>query len=163
MKKMNTLLCTLALALIAFAPVVHAKMLPDADTREVRTYTLTDASFAKYVNATHKLREVKFENCVDDDDDDAQDTIASSVARIDAVPGAKAAIQAAGLSSREYVVLAYALLENGMASYLMQTPGGKLPDGVNTANVDFVRRHSAELHQLANETEDESCEKDDND
>jgi len=163
MKKMNTLLCTMALALIAFAPVVQAKMLPDPDTREVRAYTLTDASFAKYVNATHKLREVKFENCVDDDDDDAQDTIASSVARIDAVPGAKAAIQAAGLSSREYVVLAYALLENGMASYLMQTPGGKLPDGVNTANVDFVRRHSAELHQLANETEDESCEKDDND
>jgi hypothetical protein len=163
MKKMNTLLCTLALALIAFAPVVQAKMLPDADTREVRAYTLTDASFAKYVNATHKLREVKFENCVDDDDDDAQDTIASSVARIDAVPGAKAAIQAAGLSSREYVVLAYALLENGMASYLLQTPGGKLPDGVNTANVDFVRRHSSELHQLANETEDESCEKDDND
>lgn len=163
MKKMNTLLCTLALAVLAFAPLAQAKMLPDADTREVRAYTLTDASFAKYVNATHKLRDVKFENCVDDDDDDAQDTITSFVARIDAVPGAKAAIEGAGMTSREYVVLSFSLLENGMASYLMQTPGGKLPDGVNQANVDFVRRHSAELHQLANETEDESCEKDDND
>ena len=160
MKKMNTLLCTMALALIAFAPVVQAKMLPDPDTREVRAYTLTDACLrqVRECDAT-SCATVKFENCVDDDDDDAQDTIASSVARIDAVPGAKAAIQAAGLSSREYVVLAYALARRtACASYLMQKPGGKLPDGVNTANVDFVRRHSAELHQLANETEDESCD-----
>jgi hypothetical protein len=164
MKKLNLFACALGLAALAAVPAAVAKILPDADTREVRAYTLTDASFAKYVNATHKLREVKFENCVDDDDDDdAQDTIASSVARIDAVPGAKAAIQGAGLTSREYVVLSFALLENGMASYLMQTPGGKMPENINPANVEFVRKHSAELHQLANETEDESCEHDDND
>ena len=163
MKKMNTLLCTLALAVLAFAPAAHAKILPDADTREVRAYTLTDAAFTKYVNATHKLRDVKFENCVDDDDDDTEDSIAAYAARLDSVAGAKAAVQAAGMSSREYVVISFALLENGMASYLLQTPGGKLPDGVNMANVDFVQKHSAELHQLANETEDESCEKDDND
>ena len=163
MKKMNTILCTLALAVLAFAPTARAKILPDADAREVRAYTLTDASFAKYVDATHRLHDVKFENCVDDDDDEAQDSIAAYAARLDSVPGAKAAVQAAGMTSREYVVVSFSLLQNGMASYLLQTPGGKLPDGVDMANVDFIRKHSSELHQLANETEDESCEKDDND
>jgi len=162
MKVPNHRLCALGLTLLALGPAAVAKILPDADTREVRAYALTDGAFTKYVAATHTLRDIDF--CVpDEDDDDAQDTIASAVARIDAVPGAKAAMQAAGLTSREYVVLSYALLESGLASYTLQTPGGKMPDGVRPANVDFVRRHSAELHQLANETEDESCERDDND
>ena len=86
-----------------------AKCCPTPTRARCRAYTLTEAAFAKYVTATHKLRDIKFENCVDDDDDDAQDTIASSVARIDAVPGAKAAVQSAGMTSREYVVLSYAL------------------------------------------------------
>jgi hypothetical protein len=155
----------LAAALIASVPVAGAKTLPDADTREVRAYTLTDAAFAKYVKATHALRDAKFENCVagDDDDDEGADSIASAAAMIDAAPAAKAALQSAGMVSHEYVVFAFSLLENGMASYLMQTPGGKMPEGINPANVDFVRKHSAELHQLANESDEESCEHDDND
>ena len=166
MKKLNRLLCVLGLALLAAAPAAFAKLLPDADTREVRAYTLTDAGFAKYVAATHKLRDVKFQNCIagdGDEDDEGADSIASAAAMIDAVPAAKAALQSAGLSSHEYVVLAFSLLENGMASYMMQTPGGKMPEGVNPANVEFVRKHSAELHQLANESDEETCEHDDND
>jgi hypothetical protein len=163
MKKLNLLLGVLGLAALLAVPAASAKLLPDADTREVRAYTLTDAAFARYVAANRKLRDVKFGNCADDDDDDAQETIASSVARIDAVPGAKAAVQAAGMTSREFVVISFALLENGMASYMMQTPGGKMPDGINPANVDFVRKHGPELHQLADESEDESCEHDHND
>lgn len=165
MEKPTRLLCSLAVAAFAALPAAHAKMLPDADAGEVRAYTLTDAGFAKYVKATHSLRGVKFENCIagDDDDDDEVESIASATARIDAVPAAKTAIQSAGMSSHEYVVFAFALLENGMASYLMQTPGGKLPPGISPSNVEFVRKHSAELHQLANESDDESCEHDDND
>jgi len=62
----------LAVALIASVPAAGAKVLPDADTREVRAYTLTDAAFARYVKATHALHDAKFENCIagDDDDDD---------------------------------------------------------------------------------------------
>jgi hypothetical protein len=163
MKKLNLPLCALVLAFAALAPAAFSMMLPDADTREVRAYALTDGAFAKYVAATHKLRDIDFCVADEDDDDDAEDTIASSVARLDAAPGASAAVQSAGMTSREYVVFAFALLESGLASYTLQTPGGKMPDGVSPANVDFVRKHSAELHQLANETEDESCERDDND
>lgn len=164
MIKMNPLLCALA-ALIVALPAAHAKLLPDADTREVRAYTLTDAGFAKYVKATKALKDVRFQNCIagDDDDDDGADSIASAAAMIDAVPAAKAALQSAGMSSHEYVVIAFSVLENGMASYMMQTPGGKMPDGINPANVDFIRKHSAELQQLANESDEESCEHDDND
>jgi hypothetical protein len=167
MKKLNLLLFlwALGLAALASAPAAVAKMLPDADTNEVRAYKLTDAGFAKYIAATHKLRDVKFENCIagDDDDDDEPTSIASAAAKIDAVPAARAALQSAGMTSHEYVVLAFSLLENGMASYMMQTPGGKLPAGINPANVDFVRKHSAELHTLANESDEEACEHDDND
>jgi hypothetical protein len=163
MNRLNTVLCALAALLVAL-PAAQAKMLPDPDTREVRAYTLTDAGFAKYVKATKALKAAEFENCVAaDDDDDGPDSIASAAAMIDAVPAAKAALQSAGISSHEYVVFAFSLLENGMASYMMQTPGGKMPDGINPANVDFVRKHSADLQQLANESDEESCEHDDND
>ncbi len=163
MIKLNTLLCALAALLLAL-PAAQAKMLPDPDTREVRAYTLTEAGFAKYVKATRALKAAKFENCVaSDDDDDSADSIASAAAMIDAVPAATAALQSAGLSSHEYVVFAFSLLENGMASYMMQTPGGKMPDGINPANVDFIRKHTADLQQLANESDEESCENDDND
>ena len=165
MRKLNGLLCALATVIVAL-PAAHAKMLPDPDTREVRAYTLTDANFAKYVKATKALKDAQFQNCVagdGDEDDEGADSIASAAAMIDAVPAAKAALQSAGMSSHEYVVFAFSLLENGMASYMMQTPGGKLPDGINPANVDFIKRHSAELHQLANESDEETCEHDDND
>lgn len=164
MTMLSRLLCALAAAVLAALPAAHAKMLPDADTSEVRAYTLTEAGFAKYAKATRALKAAKFENCVAaDDDDDGADSIASAAAMIDAVPAARAALQSAGLSSHEYVVFAFSLLENGMASYMMQTPGGKMPDGINPANVDFVRKHSADLQQLANESDEESCEHDDND
>jgi hypothetical protein len=74
------------------------------------------------------------------------------------VPGAKAAVQSAGMTSREYVVFAFSLIQNGMAAYLLDTPGGRLPPGVSRSNVDFYRQHAGELEKLAAETEDESCE-----
>ena len=55
MKKTNRLVPTLVSLLLALAPVAQAQKLPDADTREVTAYTLTDAGFAKYSEATHNL------------------------------------------------------------------------------------------------------------
>ena len=52
------------------------------------------------------------------------------------------------MTSQEYVLFAYSL----------KTPGGKLPAGVNMANVEFFEKHSAELHRLANDTKDDNSE-----
>jgi hypothetical protein len=162
MKKLRALPAALfALSsLLLAAPAICAEQLPDADTREVQAYVLTEPALAKYMQATRGLKGIKLGEC--DDEEDA-DSISEAAAKIDAVPAAKSAVQGAGMTSREYVVFAFSLVQNGAAAYLLQTPGGKLPAGVSMANVDFYRKHSAELEQLAQETEDESCEDDDDD
>lgn len=95
-------------------------------------------------------------------DADARDVqnyvLTEAAARIDAEPRAKAAVQVAGMTSREYVVFVFSLVQNGLASYTLQTPGANLPAGVSMANVEFFRKHSAALEKLAAETEVESCE-----
>jgi hypothetical protein len=147
-----------ALAAIALcAPNARAADLADADTQAVRAAILTDAAFAKYVQATRGLAGIRLADCDDDDEDDVT-SLAAAAAKIDAVPAARAALEAAGMTSREYVLFAFALVDANFASYALQTPGGKLPAGVNMANVDFVRRHTSELRELGNETDDQSCE-----
>ena len=74
-------------------------------------------------------------------------------------PGAQAAIQSAGMTSREYVVFMFSMMQNGMAAWALSQPGGKLPPGVSQANVDFFRKHEAAMAAV---TENDPC-KDDND
>jgi hypothetical protein len=76
-------------------------------------------------------------------------------AKLDGVPAAKAAVQAAGLTSRQYVVYSLALMENGFAAYM--PAGSKLPAGINPANVAFMRSHSAEMDKLSEEIDDPDC------
>jgi len=157
MKKTNALFSMLAavIACIALGPVAQAQKLPDADSREVTAYTLTEAGFAKYVAATHNLRGIKIEDC---DDETGPKDITQTAARIDAVPGAKAAVQSAGMTSREFVVFTFSLMQNGIASHLMDRPGAKLPPGTNPANIEFFRKHAADFEQLANERDSSGCD-----
>jgi len=123
----------------------------DSDTAEVQRYVLTDAGLAKYSRATQKLAALPPDaaTCADDDDDaSGGQSIGQIVAKLDAQPGAKAAVQSAGMSLREYVVFSMSLFQNGLASWALDQPGGKLPAGVSRANVDFVRKHAAELKKL---------------
>lgn len=122
----------------------------DADTAEVQRYLLTDAGLAKYSQATKKLASLPRDSaaCSDDGDGSGSQSIDQMAAKLGAVPGAKAAVQAAGMSLREYVVFSMSLLQNGLAAWALDQPGGKLPQGVSKANVDFVRKHDAQLKQL---------------
>jgi len=148
-----------AIALLAILmpvePAAHGQLLPDADAREVQGYVLTEAGLARYAQATRSLNGVRFQDC---DDDSEVRSLAEAAAKIDAEPRARAAVQAAGMTSREYVVFVFSLVQNGLASYTLQTPGAKLPAGISMANVEFFRAHAAELEKLAAETEVESCE-----
>lgn len=122
----------------------------DKDVAEIQRYVLSEAALAKYTAATKKLATLPRDPaaCSDDGDGSGSQSIDQMAAKLGAVPGAKAAVQAAGMSLREYVVFSMSLLQNGLAAWALDQPGGKLPQGVSKANVDFVRKHDAQLKQL---------------
>jgi hypothetical protein len=131
----------------------------DAGAQEVSRYTLTEAGLAKYSRATKGLAALPDQErgACDEEGTEAQ-SLDDMAAKLDGVPGARAAIQSAGMTSREYVVFSLSLLQNGMAAWAVDQPGGKLPPGVSRANVDFVMKHDAELKQLEPLTSKGSCD-----
>ncbi len=159
MSKPNALLRAgvTVLGLLLLLPAALGEALPEADTREVRAYTLTDAALGKYVEATRKLSAIPLDCSAGGSD---VGSLSDAAARIDAVPGARAAVRSAGLTSREYVVFAFALIENAFASYALEQPGGKLPPDISMSNIEFLRRNSGVIEQLANETEVAGCAED---
>jgi hypothetical protein len=117
----------------------------DKDTREVAAYVLTDAGLAKFTKATAKLAAVPGACAKQEDDGSNSQTIDQTVAKMNAVPGAQAAIQSAGMTTREYVVFMWSILHNGMASWAVSQPGGKLPPGTQQSNVDFYKKNEAKM------------------
>ena len=141
-----------AFAIVSF--VSGSAIAQDRDTQEVLAYTLTETSLAKYVQATRNLAALQ-ETC-DDDDSDSQ-SIDQTVARLNAQPGAKAAIQSAGMTTREYVVFSWSIIHTGLAAWALSQPGGKLPAGASKANVDFYRKHEAGLKSLGSSKSRDAC------
>jgi hypothetical protein len=144
-------LIVVALTLLGLPRVAPAQ---NADAAEVQRYTLTEAVLAKYTQATKNLAAV--ESACEEQDSDAE-SIDEMVAALDALAGATAALQAAGIAPREYVVFSLSLLQNGLAAFAASQPGGQLPPGVSKANVDFVTKHNTELEQLA-ELQSSTCD-----
>ncbi|MBA5867729.1 MAG: hypothetical protein GDA67_13640 [Nitrospira sp. CR1.3] len=148
-------LVTVALPLLA--PAV-AESLTDRDTKEVADYVLTDAGLAKYKQAIRKLEplaEQMPQNC---DGEEGGKSLNDLAARLDGVPAVKSALKAAGMTSREYLLFSFSLFQNGLASWALAQPGGKLPPGVKMANVNFYRAHEAELTKLGELTKQADCD-----
>jgi hypothetical protein len=130
----------------------------DADANEVLRYTLTETGLAKYTEATKKLAALPDEGVDACDDDDAEGaSLDEMAARLDALPGAKAAIQSADMTSREYVLFSMSLLQNAVGAWAASQPGGGLPPGVSKANVDFLQKLDAELKKLEGLTDENDC------
>src|SRR5688572_21423839 len=125
------------------------------DKREISSYVLSEAGLAKFTQATQKLSGVAGACAEQDDDDSDSQSLDQMVAKLNAVPGAQAAIQSAGLTTREYVVFMWSMLQNGMAVWAASQPGGKLPPGTSQANVDFYKKHEAELKAIG---ENDPCD-----
>ncbi len=119
----------------------------DADTQEVERYTLTEAGLAKFKQAMRNLTALptSADNCEGLDD---SASLSDMAAQLDAMPGVKGAIQAAGMTTREYAVFNLSLLHNAMAAWAASQPGAKLPPGTSQANVDFYNRHATEIANL---------------
>ena len=152
----DVLQSTLAfLALVALAaPVARAHNLNDADSHELRTYTLTQAAFDRYAQATRNLSGVQILAC---DAHTEVKSIDEAAATLDAVPAARTAVRSAGMTSREYVVFAFTLLQSGIAANALGAPGGELPPGVPLRNVDFYLDHAGEMQELTDEAEGPAC------
>lgn len=130
----------------------------DADTTEVMAYSLTEAGFSKYRQATQKLQALPDGMSGNCDTDLGSMSIDESAAMFNTIPGAAAAIQSAGMTTREYVVFSWALIHNALAAWVAGQPGGSLPAGASQANVDFVRSHEAELQELNTSQQGDGCE-----
>ncbi|MDQ1342472.1 MAG: hypothetical protein QG571_1090, partial [Pseudomonadota bacterium] len=83
-----------------------------------------------------------------------------SVARLDATDGVRKAITSAGLTTREYVVFSWAVMQAGLAAWALDQPGGKLPAGVSMDNVTFYRKHAAAMEELGAQTRAADCDED---
>jgi hypothetical protein len=121
----------------------------DRDTQEINRYVLTETALGKYANAMQKLQLLadQVASCEDEDSDGAN-SLNALVAQLDAAPAVKAAIQSAGLTTREWAVFTFAMAQTGLAVWMLDQPGGELPAGVSTANVDFYRKHRAAIEKI---------------
>lgn len=157
MSRFHRLLSVLTLALLLLPPLAIAD-----DEQEIQKYVLTDAGLAKYSAATKKLAELPPDAaaCEDEDDGDDSQSIDDAAAKLSASPAAKAAIQSAGLTPREYVVFSFSLLQNGLGAWAADQPGGKLPPGTSKANVDFYKKHQADLKKLEIFRQGDDCDDD---
>lgn len=153
----RTVLATVASVILLALFVSVAQGSPDRDVREISSYVLTEAALAKFTRATSNLgtlSKAATASCDDEGDDDSLD---ANVARINGMPGAQAAIQSAGMTTREYVVFTWSLFQTGMAAWALDQPGGTLPPGVSKANVDFYRAHEQALQKLGPQQGSDSC------
>src|SRR5262245_13358908 len=117
----------------------------DDDTREISNYVLSESGLAKFTQATQNLAAVPGACAREDDEDSDSQSLDEMVAKVNGVPGAQAAIQSAGMTTREYLVFSWSIIQTGMAAWALSQPGGKLPPDVSQANVDFYKKHEAEL------------------
>jgi hypothetical protein len=124
------------------------------DKREISSYVLSEAGLAKFTQATQKLSGVAGACAQQDVDVSDSQSLDQMVAKLNAVPGAQAAIQSAGLTTREYVVFMWSMLQSGMSAWA-QSQSGELPPGVSQANVDFYKKHEAEMKAIG---ENDPCD-----
>ena len=159
MSRFHRLLGALTLALIL--PVIATA----DDEQEIRNYVLTDAGLAKYSQAARQLAAMDAEQtgaCEDSEDGDDAQSISDVVAKMDRHPAAKNAITSAGMTTREYIVFSFALLQTGLAVWGAEQPGGQAT-GVSAANVAFYKRNEANLKKLETVTQPPSCEEEEDD
>ena len=137
-------------------PVSVAQDFQDRDTREISSYVLTEPALAKYSLVTRNLGALppRSNSC----DDEGAQSLDEVVALMRCGSDVQAAITSAGMTTREYVVFSCSLFQNGMASWALSQPGGKLPAGTSMANVNFHRAHEAAIQKLDKKTKASDCD-----
>jgi hypothetical protein len=126
-----------------------AGALPTADQAEIRDFRLNDAFLGQLKAittdpATSALNGKRI-------DPAGAHSLNDLAARVDAVPQLKAVINKNGLTSRQYLVGTFALVNAAMVDSMQNNPAMAQyvkKDSVNTANISFYESHKAEISAL---------------
>jgi hypothetical protein len=113
----------------------------------IDNFELTMANVDAWMHAQKALGEaVKKDPSLDPAMNVSEENDAQYVARLEASPAMKAAIESAGMSVHDYAYTSQSLVATLMVVGAVE--GGQLkdiPEGVNPRNVDFVKAHRAEI------------------
>lgn len=129
----------------------------NADMQEVAQYQLNTEDFNKYAAATRKLQAASAgEDEEDDDEGGAGDGSLDAFERaLEENPAARAAVEQAGLTTREYAVIAYAIMQAALADYALQQGASRdsilARANIHPANITFVQQHRSEIERLKSE------------
>ena len=151
--------CTHALAVMALSlPAAAEAQQSDADLKAVSATTLTMPKYKQYLDATVNLANVAAKNpgLAEGMKDGEEKSIDQQVRALERNPQVKAAVTSTGLSTRDYVLTQWALLQTGMAYAMTKQTGASQEDmikqaGVSKANMDFYAQNEAEINKLAEE------------
>ena len=130
----------------ADAPVAQ----PPADAGSIDTYELTMDNVHAMMKAQVALAAAeKADPTLDSAMNISEENDAQYVARLESTPKVRAAIEAAGMSVRDYAYTAQSLVGTMMAVGAVEAGQLKeIPEGVNPRNVEFVKAHRAELEKM---------------
>jgi hypothetical protein len=130
----------------------------DADLKAVSATTLTMPKYKQYLDATVNLAKVVANDpgVAEGMKDGGEKSIDEQVRMLESNAQVKAAVTSTGLSTRDYVLTQWALLQTGMAYALTKQAGASQEDmmkqaGVSKANMDFYVQNEAEINKLAEE------------
>ena len=118
-----------------------------ASVGSIDTFELTMANVDAWMHAQKALGEaVKKDPSLDPAMNISEENDAQYVARLEASPAMKAAIESAGMSVRDYAYTSQSLVATLMAVGAVEAGQLKeIPEGINQRNVDFVKAHRAEI------------------
>jgi hypothetical protein len=159
MPSLSRRVCTHALAVMALSlPAAAEAQQSDADLKAVSATTLTMPKYKQYLDATVNLAKVAAKNpgLAEGMKDGGEKSIDEQVKALESIPQVKAAVTSTGLSTRDYVLTQWALLQTGMAYAMTKQSGASQEDmikqaGVSKANMDFYAQNEAEINKLAEE------------
>jgi hypothetical protein len=157
MSSLSRRVCTHALAVMALSvPAAVEAQQSDADLKAVSATTLTMPKYKQYLDATVNLANAAAKNpgIAEGMQGSGEKSIAQQVETLESNPQVKAAITSTGLSTRDYVLTQWALLQTGMAYAMTKGTGASQDDmikkgGVSKANMDFYAQNEAEINRLA--------------
>jgi len=121
-----------------------------ADSGSIVTYDLTMDNVHAMMKAQVALAAVeKADPTLDSAMNISEENDAQYVARLESTPKVRAAIEAAGMSVRDYAYTAQSLVGTMMAVGAVEAGLVKeIPEEVNPRNVEFVKAHRAELEKM---------------
>lgn len=159
MSSLSRRACTHALAVLALSlPAAAEAQQSDADLKAVSATTLTMPRYKQYLDASVNLAKLAATNpgIGEGMQDSGEKSIDEQVRMLESKPQVKAAVTSTGLSTREFVLTQWALLQTGMAYAMTKGTGASQEDmikkaGVSKANMDFYAQNEGEINRLAEE------------